>query len=398
MPIRRDSFVFTVFLGAVSALPPLSIDMGLPGIPAIERAFPDAAGRGPLTLSLFMVGFALAPLICGPLADRFGRRLTLLVGLVVFSLSAGCCAVAGSFSLLLGCRLVQGLAAGACAVVPFAIVRDSFSGATARNRLSQVAAVLGIAPMVAPVLGGWVMTVADWRTIYAAQAISGVLIFIVAAIGLAETLPPERRRPIHPASLIGSYRAVLGDGPFRGFALVYALGFGCMFTYISGSPSVFMGGLGLSGTVFSYLFAITSCGVLLGSLLSARLSTRHVSSRKIMTVGMVLMAAGAFGALGLTMAGVVHTYTLMPLVWLVIFCFGLTAPSTNHEALHGLPHVAGAAAGIMRCGQMVAGAVASALIAALEPLHHPVMVMTLIMAAFVLVAGSVYARLGPIER
>jgi DHA1 family bicyclomycin/chloramphenicol resistance-like MFS transporter len=392
LALQRESFLFTVFLGAVCAVPPLSIDMGLPGIPAIEASFADAAGRGPLTLSLFLVGFAISPLISGPLADRFGRRLTLLAGLVVFIVAASACALAPSFQILLAFRLVQGLAAGACAVTPFAIVRDVFEGAVARNRLSQVSAVLGIAPMVAPILGGWVMVVSDWRAIYAAQAVCGVILLVVTFFSLAETLPITRRRSISPVQMILSYRSVLSDRSFRGFALVYALGFACLFAYISGSPGVLMGALGLSGQMFGLLFALTSCGVLVGSIVSARLSSRHFASHRVMTIGLILMTLSAVAALGLAVVGDIHTYTLMPLIWVVVFCFGLTGPTANHEAMHNLPHVAGAASGMLRCGQMVTGAIASALIALFEPYGHPALVMTVIMMVAALAAGAVYVR------
>jgi DHA1 family bicyclomycin/chloramphenicol resistance-like MFS transporter len=388
--MKRESLLFTIFLGAISALPPLSIDMGLPGIPAIEATFANAAGRGPLTLSLFLTGFALSPLLCGPLADRFGRRWLLLVGLTVFTIAAACCAVAPSFDILLAVRLVQGLAAGGCAIVPFAIVRDAFEGGVARNRLSQVAAVLGVAPMVAPTLGAWVMAIGDWRSIYALQAASGLILLIAAWIGLAESLPMERRRSIYPAHLLKSYGMVLSDRSFRGFTLVYALGFGCMFSYISGSPGVVMGSFGLSASRFSLLFGVTACGVLVGSLLSARLSSRHVSSRKILSFGLALMCISAVTAFGLTLFGGTTVSTLMPLMGLVIFCYGLTGPSANHEAMRHLPMVAGAASGIMRCLQMFLGAAASALVALLERLHHPTFVMTLLMALFVVAASCLY--------
>lgn len=395
MALRRDSFAFTAFLGTLTALPPLSIDMGLPGLPAIEASFADAAGRGPLTLSLFMAGFAISPLICGPLADRFGRRATLLDGLLLFSIAAGACALAPSFTVLLACRLLQGLAAGACAILPFAIVRDLFEHGKARHKLSQIAAVLGIAPIIAPVLGGWVMTVSDWRTIYATQAVVGLILLIVGGLSLEESQPVEKRRSLHPTQLIGSYRMVLTDRAFIGFAMLYAFAFACMFAFISGAPSVLIGSLGLSTTAFSLLFGLTSCGVLVASLISGRLSRRHVPSRRIIAFGLLLMIASALAALALVPSGAVTPLTLMPLMALTIFCFGILAPSTNHEALQNLPHVAGAAAGIMRCAQMVMGSFASAMIAVLEPFGHPVLAMTGLMASMALAAGAIYLWLLP---
>lgn len=390
MALGRETFAFTAFLGTLTALPPLSIDMGLPGLPAIESTFADAAGRGPLTLSLFMAGFAISPLICGPLADRFGRRAMLLDGLLLFSLAAGACALAPNFTVLLACRLLQGFAAGACAILPIAIVRDLFVHGAARQKLSQIAAVLGIAPMLAPVLGGWVMTVSDWRAIYAAQAAVGLILLVVGAIGLAESQPVEDRRSLNPRQLAESYRFVLSDRAFVGYATLYAFAFACMFAFISGAPSVLIGDLGLSTTAFALLFGLTSCGVLVASLISGQLSKRHVPSRKIIAFGLLLMAASAVAALALVPAHAVTVASLTPLMALTIFAFGILAPSTNHEALANLPHVAGSAAGVMRCTQMVMGSFASAMIAVLEPFGHPALVMTGLMSAMAIVAGGIY--------
>ncbi|SFL60869.1 MFS transporter, DHA1 family, bicyclomycin/chloramphenicol resistance protein [Bradyrhizobium sp. NFR13] len=395
MALRRDSFAFTAFLGTLTALPPLSIDMGLPGLPAIEASFADAAGRGPLTLSLFLAGFAISPLICGPLADRFGRRATLLDGLLLFSIAAGACALAPSFTVLLVCRLIQGFAAGACAILPIAIVRDLFQHATARQKLSQIAAVLGIAPMMAPVLGGWVMAVSDWRSIYAVQAAVGLILLVVGGFGLAESQPVENRRSLNPQQLAESYRFVLGDRGFVGYALLYACAFACMFAFISGAPSVLIGSLGLSTTSFSLLFGLTSCGVLVASLISGQLSRRHIASRKIIAFGLIVMITSAVAALLLVPADAVTVATLIPPMALTIFAFGILAPSTNHEALANLPHVAGSAAGVMRCMQMVMGAFASAMIAVFEPFGHPALVMTGLMAGMALAAGAIYLWLLP---
>ncbi len=392
MALKPESFAFTAMLGLLAALPPLSIDMGLPGIPEIEANFPDAANQGPLTLSLFLIGFAAAPLLAGPLADRFGRRPTLLVGLGVFVLAAIACTAAPSFPSLLGFRLVQGIAAGACVILPLAIVRDLFEGAKALQRLSQVTALVGLAPMIAPVFGAWAMGLSNWRTIYALQAGTGIILLVVAARGFAESLPAEGRRPFQVTKLVSIYGMVLADRSFRLLAIVYCLCFGCMFSFIAGSPAVMMGELSLSSQLFSVLFAISSGGVLVGSLISGRLSRRRVMPRNILSFGLGLMALAAVALFAIALFGVLTIYTLMPLVFLVIFCFGLTAPSANHEALRGLPHVAGVAAGLIRSLQMVMGALASAAIAALQPIGQPGRVMTAIMAASVVAAAAVWLR------
>lgn len=406
MSIKHESIIFSVYLGALSAIPPLSIDMGLPGIPAIEAAFPDASGRGALTLSLFLAGFAISPSICGPVADRFGRRMVLLTGLLFFSLGAVASAFAGSFELLLLYRLLQGVAAGACVVLPLAIVRDLFDGTKALVRLSQVTAVLGIAPMAAPVLGGWVMSVSDWRMIYLIQAILGLILFIVTLSSFAESLPLHKRRSLAPRQLFASYAGVFKDKRFVGFALVGAFGFACMFSYISGSSAVFMGEFGLSETAFSLIFAITSCGMLLGSLLSGRLSKKAISSHRIIMLGLAGMGIGG-GLLFLSLTvGFVNVAAIALLVTVVIFSFGLITPGTSHEALQNLGHIAGSASGIMRAIQMLFGAIASALIAALEPTGNPALNMaSLMLVSLFLASGTFYmvmrreraSRTAPVE-
>lgn len=390
MRLNPHSFAFTLLLGALSALPSLSIDMGLPGIPALEADFADAAGRGALTLSLFLAGFALAPSVCGPIADRYGRRPTMVVGLVLFTIAASLCAVSPDFTLLLVCRLLQGIAAGACVTMPMAVVRDLFEGTQARTRLAHITTVLGLAPMLAPILGAWVMSVAGWRTIYAAQAGLALIILLAILLGFSETLPVERRRALSPRQLAGTYRMVLGNRTFINYAFVYAFSFAGMFAYISSSSAVVMGSFGLSGHAFSLLFAACSCGVMLGSMLSGRLSRRHVPSHKVLNAGLAVMFLAELGALALSLLGLASVWTLMPLIAITIFCFGLTAPNATHEALHPLPHAAGAASGLSRCFQMVLGAASSALVAALSPLGHPALVMSAIMVGMMALAGLFY--------
>lgn len=396
--MRAGGPAFTVFLGALTALPPLAIDMGLPGIPAIEADLAGAAGRGALTLSLFLAGFAVAPLVCGPLADRFGRRLTIMAGLFVLSLAAGACTIAQSFTLLLACRLLQGVAAGACVILPLAIVRDLFDGSEARQHLSRISAVMGLAPMFAPVLGGWVMLMGGWRAIYGAQALCGALLLAVAFFGFTETLPASRRRQLAPKILAAGYATVLRDRAFRGNTLVYAVTFACMFSFISSAPAVLMGQLGLSPTVFALVFGLTSCGTLLGSLLSGWLNRRGVSGPALVDRSAIGMLVAALVLVVVVLTGVANLWTIVAPVAAAIFCFGLLGPSSNHDALHGLPQVAGAASGVLRCLQMVLGALASALVAWLAPLDQPLAVMAGLMAGAALAAMAVLVRLRLGER
>ncbi len=167
MPIRPNSFAFTVLLAGMAALPSLSIDMSLPAMPLLVGQFGASPGQAGLTLSLFMAGFAVAQRLFGPVSDRLGRRPALLGGIVLFTVSALCCALAPNITLLNVFRLLQGTGAAAGMAMSLAIVRDLFSGAKARVKLSYVAVVVGIAPILGPTLGSVILTVAGWRAIFA---------------------------------------------------------------------------------------------------------------------------------------------------------------------------------------------------------------------------------------
>lgn len=381
MRINPHSRAFVVLLGALSAIPPISIDMGLPGITAIESAFPDAANRGALTLSLFLLGFAGTPMIAGPLADRFGRRPAMLAGLALLSLGAAACAVAPDFTVLLACRLLQGIGAGVCVALPLTMIRDLFDGAAARVKLSHVTAVLGLSPLLAPVLGGWVMSLAGWRAIFAAQGAMGLVLLAVAFFGVAETRRDGHRRSLRPRQIAAGYATVLSNGRFLTCSLIFALSFGAVFAYISSSSAVLMEMLGLSENQFSLAFACTAMGVIVGSVTSGAVSRRGVSSGRILAFGITGIAAAAVVLVALSLTGHIRVVTLIPVAAFMIFCFAMSAPAATQEALQPLPHVAGMAAGVARSIQMALGALVSGLVAAFMGRVAPDLTMALLTAA-----------------
>ena len=396
---QYGSALFTVFLGALSAIAPLSIDMGLPGIPAIEATFSDAGGHGAMTLSLFLVGFSAAPLFTGPLSDRFGRRVSLITGLSFFSGGAVCAAFAPTFLTLLMARFVQGAAAGACAVLPVVMVRDVLEGPAARARLSQIVAVLGIAPIVAPIIGAAILAIGNWRSIYLAQSLVGVLELAVAALWLQETHPTERRRSLGARALFDAYRTIVADRSFTRFGLIYTFSFTCMFSYISTSPAVFMSTFALSDRWFSVLFGITSGGVLTGALLSTRLSRHCVRPESIVAWGLGFMLASAIALFLVASPGRSNQYVVATLATVVMLTFGTIAGSCNHAALTDLGHVAGSAAGLLRCFQMLSAGIASAIGAALSSSADHVFVMAgLMLAAATLASLSFVGFLRPFRR
>ena len=266
MPISHNAVGFTLMLGALSALPPLGIDMSLPALPALATDLATSPAAAGATLGLFLLGFALAPLLFGPLSDRFGRRPVLLAGVAAFA-AAGPALCRGALDRP-GCwrddccrewgpgpaRPCRWRSCGTCSRAPRRGIR-----------LSTVTLVLSVAPLVAPALGSLVVPIGGWRGIYLALGAGAAALWVVAALGFAESMPSDLRQSLQPAHLIARYRGVLGHRVIAGFSVVNALSFACMFAFISGSPLVLMTGRGLGGPAFSAVFACAGCGVIAGA-------------------------------------------------------------------------------------------------------------------------------------
>ncbi|WP_320169500.1 multidrug effflux MFS transporter [Maridesulfovibrio sp.] len=398
MNITPDSKAYTILLAGIAALPPLCIDMNLPAIPSIESAFGVAPGRGALTFSLFLLGFSLSPIIGGPLADRYGRKPTLTVSLLAATLAAFACMLDGSFHFLLASRLVQGIAAGVCILIPLAIIRDTLSGAEARSRLSGIMLIVGVAPLLAPVIGGSVLAVSGWRAIYGIQGGLGAVLLFFVATGVSETLPQDRRRPFNMNQLVSGYKSILTDRNFLSLALPIAFGFGCMFSYIAGSPGFLVGKMHLSEQTYSIVFAGTSFGLMLGSMVSRIMSRWEIHPRPIISAGLALMIATAGTILLLIWKGEPSLLVLLPLLLLNMLCFGMMQPNAMSEAVNPWQKMAGTASGAVNSLQMLVGAGASALVTALAGIIDPGLTMGIAMFCSVVLAGVLYWGLRPGSR
>ena len=378
MRIRPESFGFTLLLGSLAAIPPLSIDMGLPAFAALERELGASAAGAGLTLSLFMAGFACSQLVLGPLSDRYGRRPVLLAGLTFYALAGGLCAAAPSITALILLRLAQGVFAASGTVMAFAMVRDVFSGPAARTRIAYVTMVLGVAPIVAPTLGGWALLLAGWRAIYAFLGFAGVALAVAVVLGLPET---RKAAMPHGIGLFGGFARMLRHRPAIAFAASNAMSFGALFAFVSGSPLVLMGSLGASAATYGLLFAITSGGILLGGAVTAWRSRHHETVRPLVLAALVLSVLSAAALIAVIGAGAMSLASLMPLVVLNMFCRGVIQPNATHGALEPMGAMAGLASAVVGFLQMAVGATSSALVAVLYPLWGP-QAMAAMMALF----------------
>ncbi len=354
----------------MSALPAIATDMGLPALPAIGDSLSVSAAEAGLTLSVFLAGFAIAPIGYGPLADRYGRRPVLLFGSILFTFAATACALSRSLEVLLVFRVLQGIGAGAGMVLALTIVRDLFEGSVARARLSYVATVRIVAPMIAPTLGGWVLVAAGWRAIYGTMAVAGAVITLAIFLGMTETRPANTvvaRASL--SSLARTYMRVLRNPVCLGNALINALTFGCQFAYISGSPLLMMHVLGMSAQSFGLVFALTAFGIMSASIINGRLNARGVSPHKLLRTGLILSSSTALLVTIMVFTGYLPLWLLIPILMLNTFSFGMIAPNASHAAIEPVPEMAGVASGIISSIMMGTGAAAGALVTFLYDGH-----------------------------
>lgn len=390
MRIRPESIAFIFLLATLSALPALATDMSLPALSAMGASLNVSPSRAALTLSLFLAGFAVAPIAYGPLADRYGRRPVLLFGSVLFAIASAGCAMAGSLEVLLGFRVLQGVGAGAGMVMSLTIVRDLFEGQYARARLSYVATIRIVAPMLAPTLGSWIMVLLHWRAIYVFLALAGIVVTAAVYLGLPESRPASSlMRTLSVSSLLNSYQRVLTNRIAVGHALVNALTFGCQFAYITGSPLLMMDRLGMSAQGFGLVFAMTAFGIMLASILNGRLNTRGVSPHKLLKIGLGISSGTSLVLLVMALLDFLPLGVLVPVLVLNTFSFGLIAPNASHAAVEPLPEVSGVASAVVSSVMIGTGAVSGALVTLFYD-GHSARAMTGVMLACALSALTLY--------
>ena len=363
--LRPHSVQFTLLLAALVTLASFATDMGLPVLAQTAASLGVSPATAALTMSVFMVGFAFGPLVVAPVSDRFGRRPILLTGVATFAVFGALGAFAQSLGALLVWRLLMGAGAGTAQVLVIATVRDLFSGGEARTRQSYVNLAAGLAPMIAPTLGVWIAVIGGWRAIYGALATGGVVLFVLAAYNLHETAPLTEGTSLTIRGTLGNYVRVFRHPVTIGYAFVVALGFGCLFAYVSGSSLVLIGVMGVSQRLYGLLFACTSLGLVCGSFLNARLNRRGVSHTRLIAIGLAVIASVAVILLVLSATGLLTAWLLVPLVVLSFVFHAIVRANAVQGALEPMPEIAGVASAVLVGLQMIIGAVASAVAAAL---------------------------------
>ncbi|WP_332877093.1 multidrug effflux MFS transporter [Massilia sp. S19_KUP03_FR1] len=356
--------MLTVILACLGMVGALAIDTYLPSMPDIGRAFAVGPIAVQQTLSVFLFTFAFMMLFYGTLSDSFGRRPVILVALTVYTLASAGAAFAPSFGVLLACRALQGLAAGAGSVVGQAIVQDRFEGAQAQKIMSHIMMVFGLAPAIAPILGGWLQVAFGWRSTFIFLTAFGALMILLCWKLLPESLPAAKRHAFHPGSIARNYIKVLGHPRFVLLSLAIGMAFGGLSLYIGSAANFVMQILHLPETAFGWMFVPLISGMVIGSAWAGK---------RAATVAPVRMKWLGFGVMALAcVLNVGYTALFTPAIpWavlpLMVYTFGLAVamPAIQVGALALFPDNRGLASSMLGFIQMMSFALVSGLVAPL---------------------------------
>jgi MFS transporter, DHA1 family, multidrug resistance protein len=381
-----------VILGAMSAFGPLATDMYLPAFPAIGAGFAAESGAVQGTLAAFFAGMSVAQLVYGPLADRYGRRPPLLLGLLIFTLASLGCVAAGDIGALGWMRFCQGLGGCAGMVMARAIVRDVAEGPAAIRLMSQLTLVMGLAPILAPSIGSGLLALGSWRLIFWALAVYSAALAVVVALALPESLPPARRRREGPLGIARTYLALARDRHFTAHALAATLPLAGMFAYIAGSPFVFMTLHGIAPRDYGLFFGANAFGIMLLSRLNPLLIRRFAPASVLAaallgmaTAGLLLVLIAATGWGG------------FPALAALLFCYvagvGVVMPLGTVLAMARQGAQAGSASAVIGTLQFGLGAIAGALLGVLQ--DGTALPMALIIAACGAAGWLALRRLAP---
>ncbi len=359
-PTPPTPWGLVVLLGSLTAMGPLAIDMYLASLPAIGASLRANPGQTQATVAAFLAGMSIGQIVYGPWSDRVGRRLPLLLGAAIFIAASVACALATSIEMLLAARFVQALGACAGAVVSRAIVRDTFDHVETARTLSLMMLIMGLAPILAPLLGSGLLLLGGWQLNFWFMAAFGLAVALAATLRLRESRSAATAAQARSETPLRAYFALLRQRRLLGYALAGALNGATLFTFIATSPELIMGTYGLSPAVYPWLFGLNALGIV-GSGQVNRLILRRVLPDQVLAVASlvgvgigVLLALAAF-------TGVGERWTVLPLVGLIFCSLGFMQGNTTAGALNVDPLRAGSISALMGTVGFGAGALASTL-------------------------------------
>ncbi|MBL0744223.1 multidrug effflux MFS transporter [Chryseolinea lacunae] len=366
-----------IILGLLSAIGPFSIDMYLPGFPAIALDLHTTVDMVSYSLASFFVGICVGQLISGPLLDRFGRKVPLITGLTLYILSSIGCALAGSIEMLIVLRFVQALGGCVSMVAPRAIVRDVFPVEENAKIFSLLILILGVSPILAPTVGSYVIATLGWHYVFAVLGLVTAAILLAVILYLPESKQPDPTFSLRPKPILGSFATVLKDPQFYTYASAGGIASAGLFAYLSGSPFVFMKLFGVTEQQYGWIFAVIAAGLITSSQLNSVLLSRF-SSEQIMKTVLILQSLVGVTLFAGTAFGVLELYSTIFLIFLFLSCQGFSFPNSAALSMAPFTKEAGSASALMGAIQMGLGALAAASVGALNA--QSAMPMTGVMA------------------
>lgn len=378
--------VLLFILALLSAVAPFATDLYLPAFPAIATDLGTSATGVQLTLTAFLIGTAAGQLVFGPISDRFGRRLPLLIGAIVFVLSSAAAVFAPTVGMLIIARVVQGLSGAAGMVLGRAVISDLVAGAAAARALSLMMIVGGGAPVVAPLVGGAIAEPLGWRGVLAVVLGIAVVMLAAVAFGVRETLTATRRADVREAKRAeGSPLRGLASREFIGYTLTFAFAFATMMAYISASPFLYQTMLGVSELQYGLLFGLNALALMVTSGLSAKL-VATVAPRRLVAVGLVGIGVGTVAIIVFAATGV-STWFVAAAILVVVASLGPIFGNATALALAAVPRAAGTASAVLGALQFLLAAIVSPLVSIRgEDTAVPLAIVMLVSSAIAIIA------------
>ena len=385
--VRAPGRWLLITLGGLSAFGPLCMDMYLPSLPALAVSLSSTAGAAQLSLSACIIGLGLGQLVVGPFSDRLGRRWPLIAGLVLFVLTSASCALTTSIVVLNVLRLLQGMAGSAGIVLCRAIVADRFTGKAAAAYFSAIAAINGLAPILAPVLGAQILRVGTWRLVFWVLTGVGVALVALTLLFVGESLPPERRSA--RAGTARAFGRLLADRRFMGYTVAGSMVCAAMFGYISASPFLLQDGFGLSPQVFSLCFALNAFGIVAMSQLG-RVLLRRTTALVLLQWGVWQCVVGA-ALLSVALLGGMGLPVVLAGLFVMVSSVGFALTYASVLAMDLYRTIAGSASALIGVFQYALGAITARLVGFGDRGAGTALAVTALVSAVIAVGGLVMA-------
>lgn len=368
-------------LGFLTAVGSVSIDMYLPAFPTIAHELGDVRGGAQMTLAAFFIGLALGQLILGPLADRMGRKAPLVAGMTLYTLATIGCALSTGLVSFSTCRFLAALGGASSVVVPRAVVRDLANGPNAARMMAQLMLVMGVSPILAPALGGFVLHWAGWRAIFWVQAVYGIVNLSLVILLLPDTLPKEMRVRHGLISVAKRYVQVSRDRSFLPAALTVAFGSATLFAYLGGSPLVFEQGFHVSPVLYGCIFGLNGCGLIVASQLNGRIFASRYGIDHTLTVAVLALLAGTVYLSLIAVLGLAGLVPTLIGLFICIASLGCVFPNGTVAVMSRQHANAGVASALTGTLQFSIGAVSGMMVGELSDASPRAMALCMLVSA-----------------